>query len=229
MLFDDRVDAGRKLAAKLTHYRSEEPLVLGLPRGGVPVAFEVARALGAPLDVWVVRKIGAPSQPELGLGAISEGGALFLDHKIADAVGATEADIERIVKRETAEVERRVRHFRADRPAPDVRGRTVIVVDDGIATGGTVHAALLSIRRLAPRRLVLAVPVGAQQTVEALRPEVDDLVCLHARADLGSIGAFYWNFTQTEDEEVVALLERARREEQERRKAQPVASAGKGR
>jgi putative phosphoribosyl transferase len=229
MLFDDRIDAGRKLAAKLTHYRNEDPLVLGLPRGGVPVAFEVARALGAPLDVWVVRKIGAPGQPELGIGAVSEGGAVFLDHKIADAVGATKADIESIEARERAEVERRVRRFRFNRPAPDVRGRTVIVVDDGVATGGTVRAVLLSIRRLTPRRLVLAVPVGAQDSVEELRAEVDDLVCLEERPDLCSIGAFYWNFTPIEDEEVVALLERARSEGQERPKAQRVASAGKGR
>jgi putative phosphoribosyl transferase len=225
MLFDNRRDAGRKLAAKLSHYRDEDPLVLGLPRGGVPVAFEVALVLGAPLDVWVVRKIGAPRQPELGMGAISEGGGLFLDHTLARAVGATEADIASIVKRETAEVGRRVRRFRADRPAPDVRGRTVILVDDGIATGGTVRAAVQAIRRLAPRRLVLAVPVGALPTVEALRPEVDDLVCLYAPADLGAIGAFYWNFEQTEDEEVVELLESARREQREKR---PLAAAPKG-
>lgn len=229
MLFDDRVDAGRRLAAKLTHYRGQDPLVLGLPRGGVPVAFEVARALGAPLDVWIVRKIGAPGQPELGIGAVSEGGALFLDHKMAELVGATRADVDRIVARETAEVERRVRRFRGDRPAPDVRGRTVIVVDDGVATGGTVRAVLLSIRRLAPHRLVLAVPVGAQQTVEALRSEVDDLVCLEPRPDLGSIGAFYRKFLQTDDAEVVALLGRARGVGRERHEAQPVASPGKGR
>lgn len=229
MRFDDRADAGRRLAAKLTHHRGKDLVVLGLPRGGVPVAFEVARALGATLDVWIVRKIGAPSQPELGIGAVSEGGALFLDHKIADAVGVTEAEIGRVVEREKAEVERRVRRFRGHRPAPDLRERTVIVVDDGIATGGTVRAALQSIRRQAPRRLVLAVPVAAAQTVATLRTEVDELVCLHAPPDLGSIGAFYWNFNQTEDEEVLRHLESARLHEEGWPKAQPAAAAGKGR
>ena len=215
MMFQDRVDAGRRLAAALSRYGGEDPLVLGLPRGGVPVAFEIARALRAPLDVWIVRKIGAPNQPELGMGAVSEGGALFLDRKIAEAVGATEAEIARIVKRETAEVESRVLRFRQGRPAPQVRGRTVILVDDGIATGGTVRAALLAVRRLAPRRLVLAVPVGALRTVESLRPEVDDLVCLHAPADLQAIGAFYLDFRQTDDRDVLELLGRARREHSE--------------
>jgi putative phosphoribosyl transferase len=209
MIFQDRVDAGVRLAAALERYRSARPLVLGLPRGGVPVAYEVALALGAPLDVWIVRKIGAPGQPALGMGAVAEGGAVFRDRKIIDALGASDLEVARLIAHETAEVERRVRLFRGLRPAPQVRGRTVIVVDDGVATGGTTRAALLALRGLEPRRLVLAVPVGARQTIEALRPEVDDLVCLYAPEDLGAIGAFYLDFRPTTDEEVLGLLRRA--------------------
>jgi putative phosphoribosyl transferase len=209
MIFQDRVDAGVRLAAALERYRSARPLVLGLPRGGVPVAYEVALALGAPLDVWIVRKIGAPGQPELGMGAVAEGGAVFRDRKIIDAVGASDLEIARLIAQERAEVERRVRLFRGLRPAPQVRGRTVIVVDDGVATGGTTRAALLALRGLEPRRLVLAVPVGARQTIDALRPEVDDLVCLYAPEELGAVGAFYLDFRPTTDEEVLALLRRA--------------------
>jgi putative phosphoribosyl transferase len=209
MIFQDRVDAGVRLAAELERYSTARPLVLGLPRGGVPVAYEVARALGVPLDVWIVRKLGAPGQPELGMGAVSEGGAVFRDRKIIEAVGASDLDVARIVARETAEVERRVRLFRGSRPVPRVRNRTVIVVDDGVATGGTTRAALIALRALEPRRLVLAAPVGARETIDSLRAEVDDLVCLHTPEKLGAIGAFYLDFRPTSDEEVLDLLRRA--------------------
>lgn len=211
VVFRNRADAGRQLAELLVRLRDERPLVLALPRGGVVVAFEVARALGAPLDVWIARKIGAPGRPELGIGAISEGGELYLDDGMMRAVGATEAVVAQTVRQEAAEVERRAHLFRGDRPAPDVKGRTVILVDDGIATGGTARVAIRSLRRLGAGRIVLAVPVAAFETAHDLGAEVDEFVCMQVPGDLGSVGQFYLDFTQTGDEEVTALLERAAR------------------
>jgi putative phosphoribosyl transferase len=210
VVFRNRSDAGRQLAELLVRHRDEHPLVLGLPRGGVVVAFEVARALGAPLDVWIARKIGAPGRPELGIGAISEGGELFLDDEMMRAVGATEEIVAHTIRQEAAEVERRARAFRKERPAPDVKGRTVIVVDDGIATGGTARAAVRSLRRHGAGRVVLAVPVAGVEAAHDLSPEVDELVCLQVPAGLGAVGQFYLDFAQTGDEEVTALLDRAR-------------------
>lgn len=210
MVFRDRTDAGRQLAQLLRRLREEDPLVLGLPRGGVVVAYEVAMALGAPLDVWVARKIGAPGRPELGIGAVAEGGEVYLDYEMMRAVSATQAEVAAQVRREVAEVERRALLFRPDRPAPDVERRMVILVDDGIATGGTARAAVRSLRRLGARRLVLATPVAALEAAHALSPEVDELVCLQVPTALGSVGQFYLDFAQTHDQEVAALLDRAR-------------------
>ena len=214
--FRDREDAGRRLAERLVRYRDERPIVFALPRGGVPVGYQVARALDAPLDVFVARKLGAPGQPEFGIGAVAPGGVRILNEDIVRRLGIPDDYVERITELETAEVERRLRHFRGDRSQPEVRGQTVILVDDGLATGVTALAAIRALRRLEPRRLVLAAPVCAAQTAELLGPEVDELVCLEAPLDLGAIGFWYRDFSQTTDEEVVELLERARHEEPRR-------------
>ena len=207
--FQDRADAGRHLAARLIDYRDEQPIVLALPRGGVPVAYEIARELAAPLDVFLVRKLGAPGQRELGIGAVAPGGLRILNLSLIDMLGISNAEIEQIAAEETAELQRRLRRFRGDRPPPELRGRTVILVDDGLATGVTALAAIRAIRRLEPRTIILAVPVCAPETAEALRPEVDDIVCVQMPDDFLAVGYWYQNFTQITDEEVVDLLKRA--------------------
>ncbi len=208
--FPDRTDAGRRLATLLLGYRDESPLVLGLPRGGVPVAFVVARTLEARLDVWVVRKLGVPMQPELGMGALAEPGVALVDETTAAMAGATERDVQEVIDRERAELARRVLRLRRGRPAPDPGGRTVIVVDDGIATGGTARAALTALRELGPKTLVLATPVGATDTLISLRAEADDVVCVDPVDDLSAIGLWYEDFSPTSDEDVIELLEEAR-------------------
>lgn len=213
MRFRDRTDAGRQLADLLTEYGAESPLVLGLPRGGIPVAHEVARELGAPLDVWVVRKVGAPGQPELGLGAVAEGGALFLDREMMRSLGFSETEVMQTAEREAQEVVARIARFRGAHPAPAIEGRTVILVDDGVATGGTVRAAIRALRTRRPREIILAVPVGAVESLDSLRPEVDELVCVHPAEFMSSVGEFYDDFRQTSDEEVQEVLRRVRREQ----------------
>ena len=208
----DRVDAGRRLAARLAGYAGEVPIVLALPRGGVPVGAEVSRALGAPLDVFVARKLGAPGQPELGLGAVAQGGAIVLNERIVRELGLTEAHIRAAAERELREVERRLRLLRGDRPEPNVRGRTVILADDGLATGATARAAILALRERGPERLVLAVPVCPPRTADLLRPEVDELVVLETPEDFYAVGSYYEDFEQVTDEEVVRGLELARLE-----------------
>ena len=212
--FRDREDAGRRLAKRLARYRDEDSVVFALPRGGVPVGYEVARALKAPLDVFIARKLGAPNQPELGIGAVTQDGLRVLNEGIIREIGIYEEYIERIAAEETKEAERRLKLFRGERPEPEVRERTAILVDDGIATGVTTRAAIEVLRRGDPRRLVLAVPVCAARTVESLRKEADELICLEAPSDLMAIGLWYRHFEQTSDEEVIELLERARREQE---------------
>ncbi len=211
MRFRDREEGGRQLAALLKRYREESPIVLGLPRGGVPVAFQVARALRAPLDVIVARKIGAPHFPEYALGAIAEGGAVFIDPFALREAGVDERELGAIAEREAVELARRVRIYRGDRPLPGIRDRTAILVDDGIATGRTARAAIRALRQLRPRRLVLAAPVVAAESAEEIRGEVDDLVYVQAPEDFTAVGLWYERFAQTTDEEVLRLLEQARR------------------
>ncbi|MCL6451522.1 MAG: phosphoribosyltransferase [Acetobacteraceae bacterium] len=208
-MFGDRRDAGRRLAAALQAYCGPDTLVLGVPRGGVVVAAEVARALNAPLDVVVPRKIGAPCNPELAVGALGPDGVATFDPNLLRYFGLTPEDLEDEVERERAEQGRRLRLYRGDRPPLQVAGRVVVVVDDGIATGFTIRAALQALRRAQPARLVLAVPVAPADTLRRLRPEADDLVCLYTPEPFYAVGQFYLHFDQTGDDEVVELLRHA--------------------
>ncbi|HET6916892.1 MAG TPA: phosphoribosyltransferase [Acidimicrobiales bacterium] len=205
MPFVDRRDAGRRLAQRLMFLRGEDVVVVGLPRGGVPVAFEVARALHAPLDVILVRKLGVPFQPELAMGALGEGGARVLDEEVLDLAGVTPAALAVVERREKAELERRGARYRDDRAPVELSGRTAVVVDDGIATGSTARAACQVARARGAARVVLAVPVAAGSTLEELRREVE-VVCLEAPQSFWAIGQWYRDFSQISDEEVARLL-----------------------
>lgn len=205
--FTDRHAAGRELAERLISLAMADPVVLGLARGGVPVAYEVAQALRAPLDVLVVRKIGAPGNPEYGLGAIAEGGARVLDRDAVRRLLVSVEELEASIARAVAEVDARVRRYRRTRPPLEVAGRTAIVVDDGLATGGTARAALRAIRARGPRKLVLAVPVGAAETVESLREEADEVICLRQPEPMWAVGFWYEHFEPTSDAEIAALLD----------------------
>jgi putative phosphoribosyl transferase len=208
--FRDRRDAGRRLASLLAAYQQDEPLVLGLPRGGVVIAFEIARALRAPLDVLVARKLGALEQPEFGVGAIAPGGVRIIDRASVRLAGMTDGDLETVIERERAELVRRESRYRSGRPPLGVRGRTVILVDDGVATGVTARAAIASLRKLGARRIVLAVGVCAAASAMELRHEVDDLVCVLEPSDMAAVGLYFDEFDPVSDAEVVALLAAAR-------------------
>ena len=211
MIFLDRADAGRRLAAKVAHLRPQSPVVLGLPRGGVPVAFEVARALGAPLDVIVVRKLGVPFQPELGMGAIGEDDVRIINDEVVRTAGVSTRELADVETRERDELQRRVRRFRGTRERTSLEGRTVVVVDDGIATGSTARAACQVAHAQGAARVVLAVPVAPQGWEARLDDDVDEFVCLETPDPFDAIGQFYEDFTQASDEEVVDCLERAAR------------------
>ncbi|MDP9240190.1 MAG: erythromycin esterase family protein, partial [Actinomycetota bacterium] len=209
-VFRDRRDAGRVLAGLLGHYRGQRGLtVLGLPRGGVPVAYEVAAALGAPLDLFLVRKLGVPGREELAMGAIASGGVVVLNEDVIRGLGITPEAIQRVAEAEGRELLRRERDYRQGRPAPDVTGETVVLVDDGLATGSSMRAAILALRKLGPARIVVAVPAAPSATCEELALEVDDVVCATTPSPFLAVGASYWDFTQTTDEEVRDLLHAA--------------------
>jgi putative phosphoribosyl transferase len=206
MRFRDRADAGRRLAQELRPLGLVEPLVLALPRGGVPVGYEIARDLHAPLDVLVARKVGAPDQPERGIGAIAEGGGEAVDADAIRALGLSAEQFRELVEEARVELDRRVMRYRGSRPLISVEGHDVVVVDDGLATGVTAEAALRSLRSREPRRLVLAVPAGAREAVGRLTGIADDIVCVVAPPDFFAVGQWYERFEQTSDEEVVDLL-----------------------
>jgi predicted phosphoribosyltransferase len=212
-VFVDRRDAGRRLADKLTAYADRPDLVvLALPRGGVPVAAEVARALGAPLDVFVVRKLGAPGAEELAMGAVASGGVRVLNDDVVRGLGIASEVIDAVTAAEQRELVRRERVYRGDRPPPDVKGRTAILVDDGLATGASMLAAIAALRRLEPAHITVAVPTASRDTCEALRAHVDDVVCAITPEPFHAVGLWYEDFSQTSDDEVRGLLRAARSE-----------------
>ena len=223
-VFIDRRDAGRQLALRLTGLAAKRPLVIALPRGGVPVAFEVAQTLAAPLEVLAVRKLGAPGNPELAVGAIAEHGSAVLDTTTARRVGMTQQVLDATVEREMRELQRRVERYRDGRPAADLRGRTVIIVDDGLATGLTDLAAVRALRAQGARRIVVAVPVGARQAVVLVGQEADEIVCHTIPAELFGVGRWYEDFSPVSDEEVLSLLRAARSEAPARAGSPPRAS-----
>ena len=208
MLFSDRIEAGRRLAKALAVYKQQHPVLLALPRGGVPVAAEVATALDAPLDLVLVRKIGVPYQPELAMGAVVDGREPLVvrNENVIRLAEISEKDFAAVRDHELAEIERRRKLYLGDRPHPELQGHTVIIVDDGIATGATTRAALRAIRTRKPRKLVLAVPVAPTQSLAELRDEADDIVCLEDYDDFGAIGFYYADFQQVSDAEVIKLL-----------------------
>jgi len=209
--YADRGDAGRRLADELLHLKDQQPVVLALPRGGVAIGFEIAQTLDAPLDIVLVRKIGVPWQPELALGAVTDGAfpETFIDRGLATSLDIPESYIREETARQLEEIERRRKSYCEGRPALDVAGRTAIVVDDGIATGATMRVALQAVRRRDPARLVLAVPVAPPDTLAALRQDADEAICLQTPIGLGAIGFYYRDFHQMSDAEVIALLARA--------------------
>lgn len=204
--FRDRGDAGRFLARHLAAYRTTDTLVLGIPRGGVPVAAAVARALGADLDVLVARKLGAPDSPELAIGAVTANGGRYLNEDMIRDLGVSQEYVESVTAEETEEARRREERFRGDSPKAEFKGRVVILVDDGLATGATMRAAVRSVRRQGPAQVVVAVPVGSIEACGALRKEADEVVCPRTPVDFMAVGIYYADFTQTPDSEVRRLL-----------------------
>ena len=210
--FANRTDAGRRLATELQQYANRpDVIVLALPRGGVPIGYEVANALGVPLDVFVVRKIGLPWQEELAMGAVASGGVRVFDRNLIRVAHVSDADVERIADAEERELERRERLYRGDRPFPELNAKTVILVDDGLATGASMRAAVAALREEKPARIVVAVPVAAPETCDAFRSIADEIVCAETPEPFQAVGQWYDDFSQTTDEDVKALLARGAR------------------
>lgn len=212
MLFRDRREAGQQLASALRMYRDRRPYVLAIPRGGVVVGYEVAVSLDAPLDVVVPRKLRAPGNPELAIGAVAHDGSVYVDEALAGTLRVTEEYLRDEIAQQTDEIQRRMRLYRGDRPPPNLAGMVAVVVDDGIATGSTMIAALRAVRAMRPAWLVVGIPVAPPDGVQRLQAEADDVICLHTPAAFYAVGQFYDSFTQTTDEEVIALLRRRKSE-----------------
>jgi putative phosphoribosyl transferase len=227
MIYKNRSDAGKKLARELSEYMGQKPLILALPRGGVPVAAEIAQALDAPLDLILVRKLGVPFQPELAMGAVIDGGEphVVRNEDIIAVLAMPEEEFEQICARELAEIERRRKLYLKDRPRAELKDRVVIVVDDGLATGATARAALEAVRRRGPRKLVLAVPVAPTSALEELEGAADDIVCLQRHEPFYAIGLYYTNFHQVTDNEVIAILSKVRAPEPAGSAANPGSNA----
>ena len=221
MLFQDRTEAGRILADRLAAYANyPDAIVLALPRGGVPVAFEVAETLNLPLDIFVVRKLGLPGHEEFAMGAIASGGARVLDQDLIRQLSLSDEIIEHIVAREQRELERRERTYRGQRPMLDVRDRIIIIVDDGLATGSSMRAAIAALRQKRPAKLIVAVPVGARVTCSELEVLADEAICLETPENFSAVGLWYKDFSQVTDEEVIDLLERNRKNSEARNMSQ---------
>lgn len=209
-IFQNRKQAGERLAKKLMSYADRDDVwVLALPRGGVPVGFEVARALHVPLDVFTVRKLGTPGQEELAMGAIAPGGVREINRDVVEALMISHETIEKVAQRELAELKRRDRAYRGDRPRPEIRDKIVMVIDDGLATGASMRAAVHALRQMSPTKIIIAVPVGAKETCRELSRHADEIICLNKPEPFYGVGAWYEDFSQTSDEEVRELLDQA--------------------
>lgn len=208
MLYKDRQEAGKQLAEKLIKYISENPIVIALPRGGVVVGYEVAKKLKAPLDIIVARKIGAPFHPEFGVGAIAPNGIRVVNAETTRLLGISESQIDEIVEKETIEMERRINLYRNGLPSIDLKGRTIIVVDDGLATGVSTKAAILSLKKMKPKKIILAVPVSPPDAGNKFKHEVDEFLCLNEMPDFFAVGYYYYDFEQVSDAEVINLIQK---------------------